>query len=176
MTLIRIITCNIIIAAISSNIVNAQTPVVEPTFKYIPDTDYRVHPAMDTKLVLKLSERKLYLYSGGTVVRSFIVAVGKKGWETPVGNFTIRDKIKNPAWTSFITGRVVKPGKNNPLGTRWIEFYKFSGKNDVIGFHGTTDSSSIGKAVSYGCVRMYGKDVEELYEMVVVGTDVSVVK
>jgi lipoprotein-anchoring transpeptidase ErfK/SrfK len=64
------------------------------------------------------------------------------------------------------------PGPDNPLGQRWIGFWN-DGK-DEIGFHGTTNLSSIGKAASHGCVRMSNKNVKELYKIVKVGTVVQV--
>jgi lipoprotein-anchoring transpeptidase ErfK/SrfK len=62
----------------------------------------------------------------------------------------------------------VGPGKNNPLGTRWMGLgYK------GYGIHGTNVPSSIGKAASHGCIRMRQHDVEELFALVDVGTTVE---
>lgn len=127
------------------------------------------------KIVLVLKERKLYLYEDNKISKVFSVAIGKSGWRTPTGNFKIIDKIMNPAWTNFKTGKIVKPGKNNPLGSRWLEFYKVPNTPDSIGFHGTSDLNSIGKDASHGCVRMYPKDVEFLYDFVDIGTSVKVI-
>jgi lipoprotein-anchoring transpeptidase ErfK/SrfK len=103
------------------------------------------------------------------------VAVGKRGWRTPIGNWRITDKIKNPGWTNFKTNRVVKPGKNNPLGTRWIEFWRDNKTGDSIGFHATNIFDSIGKDSTHGCVRMFPNDIEELYQYVDIDTPVRVV-
>jgi lipoprotein-anchoring transpeptidase ErfK/SrfK len=124
-------------------------------------------------LTLKLKEKKVYVYKDGKVVANYPVAIGKKGWETPTGEWYVMEKITNPGWTSFKNGSVISPGKQNPLGERWIGFWT-DGK-DVIGFHGTPDTSSVGKAVSHGCVRMFDKDVKALFPMVKVGTTVKVV-
>jgi lipoprotein-anchoring transpeptidase ErfK/SrfK len=124
-------------------------------------------------LTLKLKEKKVYVYKDGKVVANYPVAIGKKGWETPTGEWYVMEKITNPGWTSFKNGSVISPGKKNPLGERWIGFWT-DGK-DVIGFHGTPDTSSVGKAVSHGCVRMFDKDVKALFPMVKVGTTVKVV-
>jgi lipoprotein-anchoring transpeptidase ErfK/SrfK len=124
-------------------------------------------------LILKLKERKVYVYNGSTIVAKYPVAVGKKGWETPTGDWYVMEKITNPGWTSFKNGSTIKPGAKNPLGERWIGFWT-DGK-DVIGFHGTPDPSSVGKAVSHGCVRMFDKDVKALFPLVKVGTTVKVV-
>lgn len=160
--------------------IHAETPPkfinnnFEPT-ESMEVTPYFSKDSENSKLVLKLKERKLYLYQNDVLIRTFKVAIGKPGWETPVGNWKITDKIVNPAWTNFKTGAIVKPGAKNPLGSRWIEFWKQPNGKDSIGFHGTTDLSSIGKNKSHGCVRMFPKDVEYLFDKVNVGTIVKVV-
>jgi lipoprotein-anchoring transpeptidase ErfK/SrfK len=131
-------------------------------------------PVMDTvTLVLNLKEKHVYVYKGDKVLTKYPVAIGKKGWETPVGEWQVMEKVVNPGWTSFKDGSVMKPGKDNPLGERWIGFWT-DGK-DVIGFHGTSNLKSIGTAASHGCVRMFNKDVKALFPLVKVGTTVKVV-
>jgi lipoprotein-anchoring transpeptidase ErfK/SrfK len=124
-------------------------------------------------LVLKLKEKRVYVYRGDKLLKKYPVAIGKKGRETPTGEWQVMEKIKNPAWTSFKTGEVFSPGRENPLGSRWIGFWT-DGK-DMIGFHGTANIKSIGTAASNGCVRMYNRHVKALYPLVKVGTTVKVV-
>lgn len=126
------------------------------------------------RLVLKLKQRKLYVYQGESLLNIYPVAVGKAKWETPTGNFKVIDMIENPGWTNFKTGKQIPPGPNNPLGERWIAFW--TDGNDYIGFHGTPDRSSVGEAISHGCVRMYNEHVKELYKLVNIGTVVIVQK
>jgi lipoprotein-anchoring transpeptidase ErfK/SrfK len=71
--------------------------------------------------------------------------------------------LKQPTWIHPFTGETV-PGSTpeNPLGTRWIGFWT-DGENS-IGFHGTPNPESVGKAVSHGCVRMYNEaEVVDIY-------------
>jgi lipoprotein-anchoring transpeptidase ErfK/SrfK len=124
-------------------------------------------------LLLKLNEKKVYVYKGDKVIAKYPVAIGKKGWETPTGEWQVMEKIRNPGWTSFKTGEVLPPGGENPLGTRWIGFW--TDGQDVIGFHGTPNVNSIGTAASHGCVRMLNRDVKALFRLVKVGTTVKVV-
>ncbi|MGK7876026.1 MAG: L,D-transpeptidase [Xenococcaceae cyanobacterium] len=126
----------------------------------------------NTRLVIKLSERRVYVYQGNQVLTSYPIAIGKRGWETPTGNFQIIQMLRDPAWQHPWTGKVVPPGPNNPLGQRWIGFWT-DGKN-YIGFHGTTAEQLIGQAVSHGCVRMRNKDVRDLFEQVAIGNPVIV--
>ncbi len=123
-------------------------------------------------LVLKLSERRVYVYEGDNLLVSYQVAVGKDGWETPTGNFQVIDMIVDPAWQSPFTGEVEAPGPDGSLGLRWIAFWT-NGK-DFIGFHGTPSLNSLGHAASHGCVRMRNEDVVALFDKVRLGTPVKV--
>ena len=132
---------------------------------------------IETTLSLDLSQRQLVVSEGGVIKKKYPVAVGRSGWETPTGQFKIQQKVKNPAWVNFYSGSLVKSGKNNPLGTRWIGFHTDCNKIKTcaqVGFHGTPNRDSIGKAETHGCVRMYDEHVQELFEMVKVGTVVQV--
>lgn len=122
---------------------------------------------------LSLSRRQVTLVRKGKSFKTFPVAVGRPGWETPVGKYKVRSMIKNPAWINPFTGEVI-PGGNpdNPLGNRWIGFWT-DGKNE-IGFHGTPSRGSIGQAVSHGCVRMYEEHIEEIFKLIPFGTPVIV--
>ena len=149
-------------------------PLGEPS-KYIPQEPNAPGNAIEeVRLVLKLRERRVYVYRKNKVQASFPVAVGKGGWETPTGNFKITHMIKDPVWEHPWTGELVPAGPDNPLGSRWIGFWT-DGKN-VIGFHGTPNPESIGRAASHGCVRMFDKDAQALFEKVAVGTPVIVEK
>jgi lipoprotein-anchoring transpeptidase ErfK/SrfK len=128
--------------------------------------------AVPVRLVLSLTERRVYVYEGETVKASFPVAVGREGWETPTGNFKVTAMLEQPGWTNPFTGEVVPPGPENPLGERWIGFW--TDGDNVIGFHGTPDRDSVGTAASHGCVRMFNEDIQQLYEMVTLGTPVQV--
>ncbi|MBW4463532.1 MAG: L,D-transpeptidase [Nodosilinea sp. WJT8-NPBG4] len=123
-------------------------------------------------LRLSLSDRRVYVHRGNVVEASFPVAIGKPGWETPTGEFEVFSQITQPAWTNPFTNEVVPPGSENPLGDRWIGFW--SDGNNVIGFHGTPNRDSVGRAASHGCVRMYNEDIRQLFDMVDLGTPVIV--
>ncbi|MEM1281278.1 MAG: L,D-transpeptidase [Cyanobacteria bacterium P01_H01_bin.152] len=124
------------------------------------------------ELVLQLDERQLYVYRGDILEKSFPVAVGKTGWETPTGTFEVSYMLENPGWTNPFTGDLMPPGPENPLGERWIAFWT-DGRNE-IGFHGTPNGDSIGQAASHGCVRLHNEHIRELYDLVTPGTLVTV--
>ena len=84
----------------------------------------------------------------------------------PVAAYTIVQRIPDPTW--YYQGKVVRPGKANPLGSRWLGL-SVSG----YGIHGTNSPASIGHNVSHGCIRMNNRDVEQLFEMVTIGDAVE---
>jgi lipoprotein-anchoring transpeptidase ErfK/SrfK len=150
-------------------------PNSQPTKSPVSTTNPPQTPVEDVvNLLIKLNEKRVYVYKGDKILAKYPIAIGKKGWETPTGEWQVLEKIKNPSWTSFKTGKVVSRRVENILGARWIGFW--TDGQDVIGFHGTSNLKSIGTAASHGCVRMYNRDVKALYKMVKVGTEVKVIK
>ena len=126
------------------------------------------------RLVVQRGKRRVVVYRGTTVLAKYPIAVGKTGWETPIGDFKVLTKEENPIFKSFKTGMIIEPGPDNPLGVRWIGIWT-DGKTQ-LGFHGTDQPELIGKAVSHGCIRMHNKDVVALYKLVEMGTMVTVEK
>jgi lipoprotein-anchoring transpeptidase ErfK/SrfK len=118
-------------------------------------------------IVISIPDRQLALVDNGQVIKTFPVAVGKESTPSPDGDFTVVNRTENP--TYYHKGKVIKPGKSNPLGTRWMGL-----SQKGYGIHGTNVPSSIGKAASHGCFRMAKKDVEELFKLVRVGDAVIV--
>jgi lipoprotein-anchoring transpeptidase ErfK/SrfK len=130
------------------------------------ETAQVANPPERRRIVVSIPDRKLVLFEGDRALRVYDVAVGKPSTPTPQGKFAIINRVPNPAW--YGPSVTVAPGKNNPLGSRWMGL---SAKG--YGIHGTNVPSSIGKAASHGCVRMRKQDLEELFEMVTVGTTVE---
>lgn len=128
--------------------------------------------ATEIGLIVKRGERRVYVHRQKKVLTSFPIAVGKTGWETPIGNYQVLYMKKDPIFKNFKTGQIIKPGSDNPLGKRLIIFKK--GKKFHLAFHGTNQDKLIGQAVSHGCIRMHNKDVIALYNMVNIGTPVTV--
>ncbi|NJO39498.1 MAG: L,D-transpeptidase [Cyanobacteria bacterium RU_5_0] len=127
----------------------------------------------DLHLVIRLSDRRVYVYENDQMKTSFPIAIGRSGWETPTGSFEVLQMQPNPIWQNPFTGELIPPGSDNPLGSRWIGFW--TDGNNYIGFHGTPNVDSVGQAASHGCIRMYDQDVIALFEMVEIGTPVEVV-
>lgn len=114
------------------------------------------------------SQNKMILRSGNEMVKVYTVATGANN-STPVGTFVIETKLVDPVW--FKSGAVIPAGSaQNELGARWMGF-------DMMGYgiHGTIDPGSLGQQVTAGCVRMSNEDVIELYDLLPVGTQVTIV-
>ena len=141
------------------------------------------------QLVLDRKHHQLLVLRDGRMTRRFPAAVGTKGWETPAGRFRVFEKVKEPVWTHPVSGDLVDAdSEGNPLGSRWIGFYRdCNGRSGwdgeqyldingctVAGFHGTPFRWTVGRAVSHGCVRLYEENVQEVFDLVRVGTQVTV--
>lgn len=118
-------------------------------------------------VVVDKSQNVLFLKENEDIIKTYKVSTGANN-STPVGDFKVENKLVDPVWYS--AGAVVPAGSpENILGTRWLGISK-----PGYGIHGTTDPASLGKQVTAGCVRMLNADVEELYVIVPVGTDVTI--
>jgi len=132
--------------------------------------------AFSSVIVINRSVNRLYLYDGMKPWRTFGVATGQAIYPTPLGEWHIVVKYKNPWWypptsSSWAKGlKPVPPGPSNPLGTRWMGL-----SAPGVGIHGTNNPASIGYSASHGCVRMQVPDAEWLFDHVDIGTTVFVV-
>jgi hypothetical protein len=117
----------------------------------------------------------LRLWEHLKLARTYTVAVGQEGLETPEGLYEIQEKEENPtwhvpdsAWAGDLAGATIPPGPENPIKARWMGIF------EGAGIHGTEELESLGTAASHGCVRMSIPDVEELYDLVEVGTPIYI--
>ncbi len=117
----------------------------------------------------------LRLWKHLKLVKSYTVAVGQEGLETPAGLYHIEEMEVNPpwhvpnsAWAGSLAGQTIPPGPEDPIKARWMGIF------EGAGIHGTEETWSLGQAVSHGCVRMSIPDVEELYDQVEVGTPIYI--
>ena len=124
--------------------------------------------AGDFTIYVDKSQNILILRDGNQVVKIYRVATGTNN-STPVGDFKVTTKLIDPVW--FKSGAIIpSESPQNELGTRWMGF-------DIAGYgiHGTNQPDAIGKQVTAGCVRMLNREVEELFDILPVGTKVTVV-
>jgi lipoprotein-anchoring transpeptidase ErfK/SrfK len=126
-------------------------------------------------LTLDRANFTLRLWRNLKLAKTYTVAVGQEGLETPEGLYAIEEKEENPtwhvpesAWAGDLAGATIPPGPSNPIKARWMAIY------EGAGIHGTEETESLGSAASHGCVRMAIADVEELYDLVEVGTPIYI--
>ena len=126
-------------------------------------------------LTLDRSTFTLRLWKHLKLAKTYTVAVGQEGLETPAGLYHIQEKEENPswhvpnsAWAGSLAGQVIPPGPADPIKARWMGIF------EGAGIHGTEELESLGSAASHGCVRMSIPDVIELYPQVEVGTPIYI--
>jgi lipoprotein-anchoring transpeptidase ErfK/SrfK len=150
---------------------------VAKTRKIQPDvTSEELEDRYPAVVIINRGSFQLTLYKKLQRAKTYGIAVGQVGLETPAGRYSIQNKAVNPAWhvpdsdwAGDLRGKVI-PGDDpsNPIKARWMGIY------DGAGIHGTDAEGSIGTAASHGCIRMRIPEVKELYEQVPVGAPVYI--
>jgi len=140
-------------------------------------------------IVVNLPEHRLYYYpkpvrGKPVTVITYPVSIGKMDWHTPIGVTHVIAKTRNPTWYPPESVRkehaaagdpipsVVPPGPDNPLGAYAM---RLAAGNGTYMIHGTNNPIAVGLAVTHGCIRMYPDDVEALFPLIPVGTQVRIV-
>ena len=129
-----------------------------------------------TLITVDRSGFRLTLFSNLKQVKTYPIAVGQVGLETPAGLYTIQDKQVNPswhvpnsAWAGDLAGKVIPPGPDNPIKARWMGIF------DGAGIHGTSDdrldSAPPPRTAACACRSPTSSD---LYDRVAVGTPVYI--
>jgi L,D-transpeptidase catalytic domain/Putative peptidoglycan binding domain len=138
-------------------------------------TTQEVADSFPSYLTLDRATFTLRLWKNLKLAKSYTVAVGQEGLETPEGLYAIQEKEENPTWhvpesdwAGSLAGQDIPPGPSNPIKARWMGIF------EGAGIHGTEETYSLGSAASHGCVRMSIPDVEELYGQVEVGTPIYI--
>jgi lipoprotein-anchoring transpeptidase ErfK/SrfK len=121
------------------------------------------------KIVIKLSEQKLYLYENQEVIGEFLVSTGKPGYDTPVGEFMVYNRFER-AWSSAYG--------------LWMPFWMAVAKDGSFGIHELPEwpggykegLDHLGIAVSHGCIRLGLGPAEIVYNWAEIGTPVVIIK
>jgi len=130
-------------------------------------------------IVVKTTERRLYLILDDGHAMRYPVGVGKNGKQW-AGTTKIDGKYRNPAWAPpddvkhdhpALPDVIPGGSPRNPMG---VAAMTLSGGEYAI--HGTNVPNSVGGYVSYGCIRMLNTDITDLYDRVSVGTTVMVTR
>jgi lipoprotein-anchoring transpeptidase ErfK/SrfK len=154
-----------------TRIARVRTRVVEPAVT--TEELAEKYPAI---IIVNRGAFQLTLYKNLKLAKTYGIAVGQVGLETPAGLYHIQNKAIDPAWhvpnsdwAGSLAGKIIPGGTpENPLKARWMGIF------DGAGIHGTDATGSIGSAASHGCIRMLIPDVIELYDQVDVGAPVYI--
>ncbi len=124
-------------------------------------------------LVVNLPERLVYFYREGRLKKILPCSIGHPTKSrTPSFSARVTEKVKDPIWYppewSSLRGPV-KPGKDNPLGDRWLGL-----SYGRYGIHSTYDPENVGNDVTHGCIRLFPEDLRQLFPQVQVGEPVYV--
>ena len=154
------------VALVAMVIMAAISAIAEEKQKRVGNPNMQKESAPVRRIVVSLQDRKLALLEGDRVLKIWATAVGARSTPSPSGTYAIVNRLSRP--TYYHPGKVVPPGPSNPLGTRWLGL-SLKG----FGIHGTNAPASIGRKASHGCIRMRNRDIEELFELVQVGSVVE---
>jgi L,D-transpeptidase ErfK/SrfK len=140
-------------------------------------TEWVLPPVHNKGIVINVPELRLYLFFDDIhMVKTYPIGIGILDSPTPLGKFTIIEKTKNPTWNipaelqEEYGRKSMPPGPDNPLGA-----YRLRLSNFDVGIHGTNIPWGVGRLVSHGCIRLYPEDIEELFNIVKVGTPVEII-
>ena len=146
------------------------------------DNRHIIPESEDLRIVVNVPQRMLFLFEDGSLKRSFPVAAGRRGWRTPLGAFRILTTEVDPTWDvpPSIQAEMeregkpvlthVPPGPANPLGKYWLGL-----SLPGVGIHGTNAPTSIYSLQTHGCIRLHPDDIEQVYNVVAVGTTGKVI-
>lgn len=157
------------------------TPVYLPTSSVLPQ-------APREGILINLPSMRLYFFerasdeADAASITTYPIGIGREGWETPLGEAKVTDKIVDPTWYPPASVRqdhaergdplpsIVPPGPDNPLGRHAMVL-------SLPGYliHGTNRPAGVGLRVSAGCIRLYPEHIEALFERVPRGTPVRIV-
>lgn len=125
--------------------------------EYASSPDGKAFFKQPLEVIIDRKNHRLGVVSGSVLLRNYEVGLGRDG-KTPLGQFQISDKVMNP--------------NGSATGTYGSRGMQLSDSNYAI--HGTQDIKSIGGNESEGCIRMHGKDAQELFDLVPMGTKVRI--
>lgn len=132
---------------------------------------------IENGLIINIPDRTLYRFENGRLKDYYFIAPGRPDWQTPLGEFVVKAKTKEPTWhvppsiqrEMEAEGKdvllEVPPGPDNPLGEYWLQL-----SLQGIGLHGTNAPQSIYRFRSHGCLRLRPEVAKLLFDEVKVGT------
>lgn len=123
--------------------------------------------------VISLESRQLTLMLNGSYAGRFVIGVGRDN-PPHEGQFTVLTKLVNPEYHIDANQKISGGDPANPLGTRWLGFGTAPTADDGFALHGTNDPNSLGRPDQPGCVALSQRDIEDIYDILSVGSRITV--
>jgi L,D-transpeptidase ErfK/SrfK len=150
-------------------------------------TQFILPPVPHEGVVVNLAAMRIFFYSPhksgeSPIVYTYPIGIGREGWKTHEGTTKVVDRTKDPIWIVPASVRAehakdgdklpaqVPPGPNNPLGQ-----YRLRLGWPTYLIHGTNKPYGVGMRVSHGCMHLYPEDIAALFDLIPVGTKVTIV-
>lgn len=134
-------------------------------------------------VVINLPEMRMYYYpENSREVLTYPIGIGKIGKTIPIKRAVVTRKKENPTWVppkdireynlrkGIVLPRIMPPGPDNPLGN-----YAIYMSIPTFLMHSTIYPESIGRRASFGCIRMYESDIEDLFPAISTGTPITII-
>ncbi len=174
--------------ALLSGCAAAERPAARPVPEAAAETPVAPPPR---SIVVRKLQRTLTLYEGDRILKVYPVVLGKDPFwaklhqgdhRTPEGDYHISAKYLHPFWSRFML--IDYPTPANQEIYAWSRAHgllpergrALPGIGGAIGIHGTEDESLNQQGVDWteGCVSLFNHDIDELYDLVPVGTPVRI--
>jgi lipoprotein-anchoring transpeptidase ErfK/SrfK len=147
--------------------VRVRLPVLpNGTTGWVPRRALGGYDDVNTRLVVDVARLRATLYRDGRVLQRSPIAVGMPGWDTPIGEFYVRNRLtryRSPMYGPVAFGTSAR----SPRATDWPA-------GGFVGIHGTDRPDLVPGRVSHGCIRMLNADIVALARRMPVGTPVTV--
>lgn len=156
-----------------------------------PPAAVQPQPSPERWILVRKSERRLFLYDGDQLLRTYPVVLGKDPtWaklyqgdhRTPEGVYHISNKYFHPYWSRFLMLDYPTPTNeeiyawSREQGLLPARGRSLPGIGGAIGIHGVEDESLNRRGIDWteGCISLFNHDVDELYDLVPIGTRVVI--
>ncbi|MEK7631362.1 MAG: L,D-transpeptidase [Patescibacteria group bacterium] len=129
-------------------------------------------PAGEKRIVVDISDQRMYRYIGNTLVATHVVSTGKWSMPTPLGNHQVKNKITTAYSRKYAlymdNWMAITP--DGAYGIHSLPYWRL--KNGGIYYEGV---NHLGRRVSHGCIRLSPAESKQVFAWTAVGTKVQVV-
>jgi murein L,D-transpeptidase YcbB/YkuD len=161
----HVIAAGVILAVAGAGINVSNPDIRKAAVAYAKRAKLLLQEPAGLKIIVNAPANRLYVYRDGVRFKTFVVSIGRRGFETPPGKYQIDHVVWNPWWHPPESNwareeKPAPPGPLNPMGRAKLFF------GNLLYVHGTPHENQLGEPASHGCVRMANDDVQDLARIV----------